>query len=60
MSNEIYIDKILDDALKGTLSREDAGRLLQQEGVEDNENEIGMHFAAAAALQRHEIGRAHV
>lgn len=55
MNNELYIDKILDDALKGTLAREEAGRLLQQENVADSENEIEMHFAAAVALQRHAV-----
>lgn len=52
MSNEIYIDKLLDDLVAGKISHQELGQELLAQGVANPEEEIALHCAAAAAIQR--------
>ncbi|MGZ5247997.1 MAG: hypothetical protein ACXWCR_12890 [Flavitalea sp.] len=55
MRNEQYINDLLDEYLEQKKSRKDVIFLLQQHGVEDAAEEINLHHAATAALQRYNI-----
>jgi tetratricopeptide (TPR) repeat protein len=55
MSNELYIDKILDDYLLGQMTRANAETLLRQEAVADTSTVIEMHQLAAVALQQYNV-----
>lgn len=55
MSNEIYIDKVLDEYVRGHLSIEETMNQLKQESVTDAGEVIAMHQQAVAALQRNAI-----
>lgn len=55
MNNNLNIDKLLDDLLKGHLNQHEARQLLQQEGIADVQGEIDLHHSAIVALQRYRV-----
>jgi hypothetical protein len=55
MSNELYIESILDDLVRKKIDREAAENMLRKQAVDDVAAEISLHTAAVAALQRHAV-----
>jgi|GEM_PF-1401312 len=55
MNNEIYTDQLLDSYLKGTISPDEVKKLLTEKKVEDSNEAMEMHHAAAVALQRNAV-----
>lgn len=55
MKNNIPIDELLDDLLKGNLSQPQVEQLLQQEAITNVAEEINLHRIAAVALQRYSV-----
>ena len=55
MNNNIHIDKLLDDLLKGNLSLREVEQLMQLEAIADVAGEIDLHRFAAVALQRYSV-----
>lgn len=53
MSNEIYLDQLLDDHLQGKISLTELKDLAGQETAASLEDVLALHRAAAIAIQRH-------
>lgn len=55
MSNDVLIDTILDNFVKGTATRETTISRLEEQGVQNTEEEIVLHVAATTALIQYNI-----
>lgn len=55
MNNNLYIDELLDELVKGKITRQQAEPVLQQENIGDVDGEIELHRSAVIALQQYSV-----